>query len=533
MTQVNSLTIDEIINELDLGRATVKFILSRFSAVLPHDRIDGRVCYNQKALSTLIQIKDLMDQGLMPSQIETALAETPAPVENQVQDVRMSRDALTFIQNLFQDIKIHQNRIARAHEKRAEAEERKAVAIEKRAEAEEKKAQAMNNIATALQEMSRQRPGDPQTMEIAGHAAQALTLTETNDPFDTPIDTDDAPIDLEDTIDLDVGLDDADLNDLFSPPGTGMELKGDTGFDSDAFDDLESDDLGLEDLARELAEPEESPDSPPIDDLNLLVDQLSTQPEVDLDGLLEDPGPLPDLDALVDTDPTIEDLDDLNSLVEMHDITEDLDDLSLLVDGAPQPRLHETSQDLDDLFCLVDADDTLDDLSLLVDAQDPSSPQSSTVQQDLDDLSLLVDMPQQAGSADMDDLSALIDNPSADLDDLSLLVDVTPTQQEDLDDLYALVDSETSEQSTTSPAAPAKEAVLPEPSLKPDITPEKDMAKYKAAVMKIIIDLKNSGLSAGETTERLNRDEVPTLSGKPLWREKAIAKIYGFIESAQ
>ena len=58
------------------------------------------------------------------------------------------------------------------------------------------------------------------------------------------------------------------------------------------------------------------------------------------------------------------------------------------------------------------------------------------------------------------------------------------------------------------------------------------MARYKAAVMQIIIELKSSGMSPGETTDRLNKDEVPTLSGKPQWRESAIAKIYGFIDSA-
>ena len=529
MTQVNSLTIDDIINELDLGRATVKFILNRFSAKLPCDRVDGRACYTQDTLSTLIQIKDLMDQGLMPSQIETALDDPPpAPQENQVQDVRMSQDALSFIQNLFQDIKIHQSRIAQAHEKRAEAEERKAVAIEKRAEAEAKKAQAMNNIAAALQEMSRQRSYDSQTMEIAGHAAQAMTLNETQAPFDRQTETEDAAMAPEDTIDLDAGLDDADLNDLFSPPGPGTELKGDEGFDGLDLDEFESDDLGLEDLALELTEPEAAPQAP--DDLNLLVDEIST-PEVNgLDELLEDPGPLPDLDDLVDSDQMVEDLDDLSRLVDIPDTgLQELDNLSLLVDNAASHDTQGTPGDLDDLSALVDADpeDDLDDLSCLVETPN-ASPLPA---QDLDDLSLLVEIP-QPGPEEMDDLSALVDtsqdNAPDDMDDLSTLVADAP-QPGGMDDLSALVESQTPAHDPQSPSAPQ----VREKSLAPDITPEEDMAKYKAAVMKIIINLKNKGLSPGETTKRLNQDKVPTLSGKPLWREKAIAKIYGFIESVQ
>jgi DNA-binding transcriptional MerR regulator len=468
MTQVHSLTIDDITNELNLGRATVKFILNRFSTMLPHDRVDGRACYSQDTLSTLIQIKDLMDQGLVPSQIETALADSFDPRKNQIEDVRMSQDALAFIQNLFQDIKTHQSRIARAHEKRAEAEERKAGAIEKRAEAEEKKAQAMNNIAMALQDMNHQRPNDPQALEIAGHAAQALTMNETESLSQS-----------KDAIDLDAGLDDADLSGLFPPPGSGTERNDDTGFDDLELDDSEIDDLGLEDLALEIAEPDQSP--PAEDDLNRLVDDVSA-PGDGLENLLDDPNPLPDLDELVDTDQKVDDLDDLSSLLE----------------PAETVQAQGEFDKLDDLSALVDTGDDLDDLNSLVDLPDNASASAK----DLDDLFLLVDQPAENSVQDLDDLSILIDN---------------GPQPGDMDDLSALMASD----------APA------EPSLKPDITPEQDMAKYKAAVMKIIMDLKNKGLSAGETTDRLNRDDVPTLSGKPQWREKAIAKIYGFIDSAQ
>ena len=91
-----------------------------------------------------------------------------------------------------------------------------------------------------------------------------------------------------------------------------------------------------------------------------------------------------------------------------------------------------------------------------------------------------------------------------------------------MDDLSALIDPV--EENAPEPS---------QPSLKPDITPEQNLNAYKAAVMKIIIDLKSQGLTPRETTDRLNGDDVPTLSGKPKWAEKAISKIYGYIDSAK
>ena len=107
----------------------------------------------------------------------------------------------------------------------------------------------------------------------------------------------------------------------------------------------------------------------------------------------------------------------------------------------------------------------------------------------------------------------------------------------DMDDLSSLLGDNNTEQAPAPPeentaAAPSSPQPT-QPSLKPDITPEQDLAKYKAAVMKIIIKLKNQGLTAQQTTDRLNNDQVATLSGKPTWRVKAIEKIYGFIDSAK
>ena len=557
-----TLHVDDIIRELNLGRATVNFMLERFARFLSRERVQGRTCYSPDALPTLIRIKDLMDQGLMPSQVEKSLESPPPPSETAgpppVEDVRMSQDALAFIQNLFQDIKVHQNRIARAHEKRAEAEERKAVAIEKRAEAEAKKAEAMNNIATALQEMSRHRPVEPQALEIAGQAAHALTL---NDTPDLELDSAPESISEEPAVDLGSGLDDTDLDDLFSPLESDKELRGEPD-----LADLSPEDLDLDDLTIEMPEPDSLPQD--LDDLTQLMDEVSTPDESeeqipgdepdgveltgidltgdDLEDLLNDPAPLPDfddLDRLLEEEPAAE--------------AQEIDDLSLLVDAPPPGNPLETDmspgRDLDDLYALVDSHDfqaredqdqkdqnqaaqdlDLDNLYDLVDVPEkepPVSPPSDA----LDNLSLLVDPLSAPLPPDLDDLSALLDGPAgppADMDDLSLLVttDEKPigekatVQHREMDDLSALI----SEEDGNAPAEPPDP-----PSLKPDITPDQDMAKYKAAVMKIIIDLKNQGHSPAETTERLNKDEVLTLSGKPLWREKAIVKIYGFIDSAQ
>ena len=112
---------------------------------------------------------------------------------------------------------------------------------------------------------------------------------------------------------------------------------------------------------------------------------------------------------------------------------------------------------------------------------------------------------------------------------------------EELDDLSALLDH------TSDDIKPSAETIIDAPiniddaeddpgetaSIKPDISPDQDMKKYKAAVMKIIIELKEQGSTAQQTTDRLNRDDVATLSGKPSWGLKAIEKIYGFIDSAK
>ncbi len=497
MTQAHSLTINEIIKELNIGRATVKFILKRFSQWLPFDRINGDHHYSPRTIPTLIRIRDLLDQGILPSEIENTLTEEPTEElpetdmhlqANPDKDIRMSKDALGFIQSLFTDIKGHQSRIAVAHEKRAEAEERKAVAIEKRAEAEEKKADAMNNIAAALQEMNRQRATDSETWEIAGQAAQALTLAETGSPNDT-VETD------HDSL-LDPELDVEDLFDLI---------------------DLEPADMGTDDIQ--------------LDDLSLLVDTpgLSTEDQDDLSALIdtvpEEEVPGNELDDLLVNDAPLPEPDDLTRLVDDLSDSQGLDDLSSLVDND-EAAGNESAQELDDLLQLIDTEDTaadiaLDDLSLLVSSA-PTAPTDATDAPDLDDLSQLVEL--------------AVDLPEEDMDDLGALMDESDSQvaQAPMDDLSALVGKPTGKPTGKPVGKPADDNAKPaRPSLKPNISPEQDPGKYKAAVMKIIIQLKNQGLSARETTERLNQDQVATLSGKPTWKEKTIQKTYGFIDSAK
>ena len=200
----------------------------------------------------------------------------------------------------------------------------------------------------------------------------------------------------------------------------------------------------------------------------------------------------------------------------------DLDDLSQLIDEvsesqekAPAP---EPATDLDDLSALIDP----------VPEEEEQPDDTAAPDVELDDLSLLVDPEPEIKEAALDDLYDLIDTPATedivndDTDDLWALTEeegqddpVELDLPEETDDLYALVDDS-----------------IPEASLKPEISPQEDFGKYKAAIMQIIIELKNSGLTAQETTKRLNKEEIQTLSGKPQWSAGAISKIYSFIDAA-
>jgi len=474
MTRSKLLTIEALKDELDLGKATLKFILHRFGLWLAPQVVDDETCYTEQAVTTLLKIKKFLDAGMLPEQVEAFLAQeaemlkATASVQHSAGNqgtIPVGMESVSILKDMFQVFIEKQDRIALAQEALARVEEKKADAMEKRAAAEEKKADAMTNIALAMQEMNQRHSAAPQAMEIAGRAVETLALEESVEIDESSLDTN------------------FDENEnLFEDP-VPMD---------DQFKDQGHEDMG--DLG-----------SSNMDDLSLLVNETALTPE-DIDDLSSL------IDSVSDPDSDLGDLESLpeetQSAPEINNLSDDMDDLSKLIDSdqssSSPPDIEDVNEDdLDDLFSFVDMDtDVPNDLH-----------------EDLDDL---------------DDLSKLIepvnDERNGDLDDLSALIEEAAQPRELMDDLSLLVDG-TGEKSGQVP--PGEDSQVKEtPSIKPNISPGQDMKKYKAAVMKIIIELKEQGLSAQQTTDRLNRDGVATLSGKPAWGLKAIEKIYGFIDSA-
>jgi len=483
MSQEKHLSIADITRELNSGPATIKFILKRFNPWLPFDRIGGQHQYSRNTIPILIKIKESLEAGMLPSEIDqeletSSLANSDTTIDSASdrmeeihfqkmdnEDIRVSRDGLDLIKSLFDDMAIQQNRVACAHEKRAEAEERKAAAIEKRAEAEEKKALAMNNIAAALKEMSHHRASDSQAGQAAIQAAQVLTIDESA--------MDESAID--DSIDDFIG-----------------ETNGEFGDDSNAEIELpHHSEIGQQD-------DNNLPDS--------LFDLLETT-DIEMD----------DLSSLIDNEEVLMDNEEMLGI----------DDLAKLLDD---PMSHP---------------DMIDDLSVLIDTVSTDTTSTNTVSirdvaetQEMDNLSLLIEQPKenQQTALQMDDLSLLIEPSAANAKEA---VDKVPLES---DDLSLLIEPDTAApDSAVGPMAAADPldsmdnltALIDEPpSLKPAVTPKENLKEYKAAVMKIIIALKKEGLSAEESTGRLNHDNVQTISGKPRWSEKAISQIYKFIDSA-
>jgi DNA-binding transcriptional MerR regulator len=170
----------------------------------------------------------------------------------------------------------------------------------------------------------------------------------------------------------------------------------------------------------------------------------------------------------------------------------------------------------DDLTALLDApifhSREMDDLSDLIDAvaQQPVQSEDPGYADRLTRSSAITDP-----SSDLDDLSTLVNTPLMDpvsLDNLSELIAPEHESGESVDDLTALLDTAS--------------------SLRPGISRDENLEEYKAAVMTIIMDLKSSGLSDHQTAERLNRDGVDTISGKPEWTVAAITQIYKYIDAA-
>lgn len=463
MTRSKLLTIKNLINELDMGKATLKFILHRFSPWLATQVVNDETCYTEQAVTTLLKIKKFMDTGMLPEQVEASLAQEAEllkasasvqhPAGNQG-TIPVDIASLSMFKDMFQAYIEKQDRIALAQEALARVEEKKADAMEKRAAAEEKKADAMTNIALALQEMNQRHSAAPQAMEIAGRAVETMALEESPD----------------------------------------------------------MDDLSL--LVNETALTPED-----IDDLSSLIDSVS-DPDSDLEGRPEE----------------------TQSAPETNNQPNDMDDLSKLVDSDPSlsnspdnrnDNKDDNEDDLDDLFSFVDMDTDVpkdlngdpDDLSLLVDGtgEEESGQVPPGADTQTDDLWSLVSDTQGSNQEIQSPVEPSADAPE--MDNLSALINQAPENNQ------ATADT-TSEENEDSVDAPT-DSLTETPSIKPDISPDQDMKKYKAAIMEIIIELKEQGLTARQTTDRFNHDGVATLSGKPSWGLKAIEKIYRFIDSAK
>ncbi|MFN2356180.1 MAG: hypothetical protein ABR534_00385 [Desulfotignum sp.] len=325
MTKKHLLSVHDISRELAAGTALTNFILKRFHHRFPVEMVENRPWYPEKAVSLMRDIKQSLESGMLPSQIEETLDTEPDLektrqkndakgladqfFEQSHEDIRISKDGLHLITSFFNDMGEHQKKITAAHEKRASAEERKAAAIEKRAEAEEKKAAAMNNIAAALQQMIRQGSQTSAVQAVTHEAVKTIQMDE-------------------------------DLTDLLDTPPLQSEQMDDLGDLIDAASCEQNNETDL-------------------DDLSLLVDTAQkTEAAKDLD----------DLNELFKDDPGANisaDLDDLSLLVQPS-LTDDLDDLSRLIsdrNGADTDTKEiappEEDIPLDDLTTLVDTSPSL------------------------------------------------------------------------------------------------------------------------------------------------------------------------------
>ncbi len=321
MTRGKLLSALDIAEELNTGKATIKFLLRRFKKWLPHEPVNGMAYYLPESIKTIIKILGHLETGMLPIEIDEHLANlsnsdtnhilTPSIKTIQNEDIRLNTEGVVLLKSLFNDLGLQQKRIAIAHEKRAEAEERKAIAIEKRAEAEEKKAEAMNNIANALQEMNRFRGGvvEPAAQKIAHQAASALIIDEA-DPT---------------AIRLDDVYDGSKASDPFKEMGSGMPDLPDGNDLTDEFSTINE----LDDLSALLKSDSESTEIE-IDDLSALLDKES------LESIVNEP------------------LDDLAQLITPSDDL--MDDLSRLID-APVGKTPQI--EMDDLSKLIDPAETV------------------------------------------------------------------------------------------------------------------------------------------------------------------------------
>ncbi|MFH2060903.1 MAG: hypothetical protein ABIJ59_18680 [Pseudomonadota bacterium] len=333
MAKENLLSVLDIAQQLDTGKATTKFLLKRFKDWIPVTFIEGQPFYPNDAINTLFTIQGKLEMGILPGDIEkeldgkrlfngdakkpnqgSNLFDTLSNNKNIQEDIRLSKEGLQILRSVFTEIGEQQNRIAKAHEKRAEVEERKAIAIEKRAEAEEKKADAMNNIAKALHEMNRLRAPDLVSQQIA-HQAASIIVADESDSLSSPYN-----IHTDNTYTEDILIDDLSL--LVEPQTKDpiIETLPETDdlsllLDETVFYDSEIDDLS------QLLDIAPTNDYPPDD----LIDDLAK--------LIDKPVELDDLSALIDPKP------------ELTDVSLDMDNLSLLIDSTTEPSTEPSTEE--------------------------------------------------------------------------------------------------------------------------------------------------------------------------------------------
>lgn len=348
------MNVTEIAEELGASKITVEFWLKRFNKWLPHIIEKNKKLYSMKTFDKFLFIAERINAGKLPSEIEKSLKENFSGKSDNNLDIKnLSTDSVENLQKQLSDgdtaqllqsfvtsFDSNQERIAKAHERRAEAEERKAIAIEKRAEAEEKKAIAMNNIANAMQNMKHEVwPGNTENL-IKNEAAGAILLDEAStDELSDELSIDDSPSDdslTDDSLTEDLSNDESGVEDSFSSEHPRNQSSEESYID-DFHGEKQSD----------------------IDDLSLLVD----------------------IDA--DKEKTSHDSSAISPAVPFHDDHATLDDLSMLLD-PDEVNNSETSN--------TDIHDDLDDLSKLLDENGKTATEKEKNDQDnMDNLALLIE----------------------------------------------------------------------------------------------------------------------------------------------
>ncbi|MCG8567934.1 MAG: hypothetical protein MI747_22940, partial [Desulfobacterales bacterium] len=296
MLEEAPLSIFEISRELRIGTASTKFLLNRFNRWVNWTTEDGKLCYPRETVGLLLKIKNELDKGTLPTEVEEKLENNQLqslPAEPVVQTPKGMEldDILSGLQAICQ----YQDRIASSHESQVKIEERKAQAMEKRAEAECRKAEAMENIASALQNMGPSPGFTPENLAPAQEGLQAIQ-TDFAPPAHSPELTSGAQgneitprDDLSDLVNGDKvpEINSADPEIQGSDPTLDMLDKMAADAIENVVEDMDLDDLSLlvasePDTEEKDDDVENILDAPPLSDmetdaLDQLIDDVSTE----------------------------------------------------------------------------------------------------------------------------------------------------------------------------------------------------------------------------------------------------------------